>query len=362
METIEATCTDTGLEAAYNCMTCGAFFLDAGGTLETTESKLNIRALGHSWVNATCDDPKTCSRCGETEGTELGHTWHSATCESPETCGRCGLTTGSSLGHTWVDATCTSAKTCSVCLKTEGDKLPHTYNPADGTCTTDAVCSICSTIVIPHTGHTLIQVEAKTPTCSEAGHEAYERCSVCDYTTFKEVAALGHAWGDWIETKAPTVDQEGEEMRTCSSCGETETRSVEALIHVALDVDDPSHGEIVGSDELYVKKNTSFTITASALAGYVFAAWTVDGVQVSTSSTYTVASGVSSAVTYIATFKMLGDLDGNFGITVEEVAKLLNGLTNKAALSASESAVADFNGDGDNNLLDAYLMYVTTRA
>ncbi|MGN0519029.1 MAG: RICIN domain-containing protein, partial [Acutalibacteraceae bacterium] len=136
----------------------------------------------------------------------------------------------------------------------------------------------------------------------------------------------------------------------------------EALIYVALDVDDASHGTIVGSDELYVEKNTPFTISASALAGYVFAAWTVDGVQVSTSATYTVSDGVTSAVNYTATFKMLGDFDGNFSITIAEVTKLLDSLSGKAALTASESAVADFNSDGNSNLLDAYLMYIKTRA
>ena len=40
-----------------------------------------------------------------------------------------------------------------------------------------------------------------------------------------------HAWGDWTVTKAPTCTEAGEESRTCSNCGKTETHPVEALGH-----------------------------------------------------------------------------------------------------------------------------------
>ncbi len=34
---------------------------------------------------------------------------------------------------------------------------------------------------------TLVQAEAKAPTCAEAGYEAYEYCTACDYTTYEEL-------------------------------------------------------------------------------------------------------------------------------------------------------------------------------
>ncbi len=34
---------------------------------------------------------------------------------------------------------------------------------------------------------TLVQAEAKAPTCSAAGYEAYEYCTTCDYTTYEEL-------------------------------------------------------------------------------------------------------------------------------------------------------------------------------
>ena len=47
---------------------------------------------------------------------------------------------------------------------------------------------------IPATNHkdTLVEVEAKANTCTEIGWDAYEYCTVCDYTTYVEKAALDH--------------------------------------------------------------------------------------------------------------------------------------------------------------------------
>ena len=80
----------------------------------------------HTWTNANCTTPKTCSECGETEGEALAHTWKDATCTSPKTCSVCKKTEGNALAHTWKDATCSAPKTCSVCKATEGEALAHT--------------------------------------------------------------------------------------------------------------------------------------------------------------------------------------------------------------------------------------------
>lgn len=52
------------------------------------------------------------------------HTWTEATCEVPKTCSECGETEGEMLEHVWVEATYTEPKTCSVCNITEGTSLP----------------------------------------------------------------------------------------------------------------------------------------------------------------------------------------------------------------------------------------------
>ena len=75
------------------------------------------------WYAATCTTPKTCVKCGETEGEALGHTWTDATCTAPKTCTACNLTEGEALGHTWVDATTEAPKTCITCSATEGERI-----------------------------------------------------------------------------------------------------------------------------------------------------------------------------------------------------------------------------------------------
>lgn len=105
----------------------------------------------HEWAEATCTEPKTCTKCKETEGEPLGHNWKAATCEEPEICTRCGETRGNAKGHTWKDATCTAPKTCSVCGKTEGKALGHTPGEAEndepdyisGTFWRKTKCTVC---------------------------------------------------------------------------------------------------------------------------------------------------------------------------------------------------------------------------
>ena len=91
----------------------------------------------HSWKDATCTAPKTCSKCGATEGSATGHSWKDATCTAPKTCSKCGATEGSASGHSWKDATCTAPKTCSKCGATEGSAKGHSYS--------NGACSVCGT-------------------------------------------------------------------------------------------------------------------------------------------------------------------------------------------------------------------------
>lgn len=98
----------------------------------------------HEWVDATCEAPKTCAKCSETEGEALGHKWLAATCEDPKYCSVCGKVEGEPMSHTWVDATCTEAKYCSACKAAEGEPLGHTW--VDATCETAKFCSACKIV------------------------------------------------------------------------------------------------------------------------------------------------------------------------------------------------------------------------
>lgn len=98
-------------------------------------------ACEHDWRNATCENPTTCTLCGETAGDPNGHHWIDATCTAAKTCDICGATEGDALGHTWADATCTKPKTCDICGETEGKALGHAWKAA--TYSAPKTCSVC---------------------------------------------------------------------------------------------------------------------------------------------------------------------------------------------------------------------------
>ncbi|MDR0456045.1 MAG: hypothetical protein LBH20_05110 [Treponema sp.] len=50
----------------------------------------------------------------------------------------------------------------------------------------------------------------------------------CDCGKKSDIA--NHTWGSWAQTTLPTITAEGEEIRSCSVCEKTETRSVDKLV------------------------------------------------------------------------------------------------------------------------------------
>ena len=103
------------------------FKIVVNDTKDTTifeTAKFNIiETCNHTWVNATCTTPKTCTKCGQTEGSSLGHDLDMATCQHAATCKVCGHTEGELGNHSWVEATKEAPKTCTICGITEGEPL-----------------------------------------------------------------------------------------------------------------------------------------------------------------------------------------------------------------------------------------------
>lgn len=97
--------------------------------------------LVHDWEEATCEKPKTCAKCGETEGEALGHVWEEATCTKAKACSVCGAEQGSPLGHSWKAATCTEAAACTVCGTAGEAALGHFWQEAD--CEHAKTCRRC---------------------------------------------------------------------------------------------------------------------------------------------------------------------------------------------------------------------------
>ena len=161
-------------------------------------------ALGHDWTAATCTAPKACERCGATEGAALGHNWDNATCTVAKTCKTCGATEGASLGHDWKDATCTVAKTCKTCGVTEGTALGHNWK--DATCTVAKTCRTCGAKEGSALGHKWVDATCTTP----------KTCSTCGSKTGSK---LPHTESDWIIDKEPTNTEYGSKHTECTTCG-----------------------------------------------------------------------------------------------------------------------------------------------
>ena len=66
-----------------------------------------------------------------------------------------------------------------------------THNGGEATCIAKAVCETCGEEYgeFDANKHTLVQKDAKAPTCTEIGWDAYESCTECDYTTYEVLLA-----------------------------------------------------------------------------------------------------------------------------------------------------------------------------
>ena len=78
--------------------------------------------------------------------------------------------------------------TCKVCnYKGMSVSSAHTETKA-ATCQSPAYCGACQSYY-GNPAHDKVQHEAKAPTCTTIGWDAYETCSRCDYTTYVEKTA-----------------------------------------------------------------------------------------------------------------------------------------------------------------------------
>ncbi len=224
-----ATCTDIGWNAYETCLRCD----------HTTY--VEIPANGHSyrdWVETTAptctedgEKEKECSVCHNivTEVVdklghdEVTHNAQTATCEqigwnAYVTCSRCDYTTYGEipkLDHSMSEWTETTAPTCLE----KGEEHRACSN-----------CEHYETRELAALNHDRIEHEAKVPSCTEVGWDAYVSCSRCDYTMYIELPSKGgHTFGEWERIIDPTPDTAGMDRRTCSVCGNHENRDVAAL-------------------------------------------------------------------------------------------------------------------------------------
>ena len=156
----------------------------------------------HSWTDATCQAPKTCSVCGATEGDPIAHTGGTATCTEAAVCTVCGQSYGSTAEHRWSNATCDAPKTCQTCGLTNGSALGHSYSEAD--CTTAATCSKCGKKNGSALGHDFTEADC-------------ENASVCLRCNAEGDAALGHSFVEDTESDSFIVYEVCERCQTQGS-------------------------------------------------------------------------------------------------------------------------------------------------
>ena len=183
--------------------------------------------------SATCITLGTCSTCGgqyySAHAFPAGQNWHSDDKNHWLSCTVCHEAKTKMGAHWFVQGA------VSVCLKSAA------------TCVAPAVyytnCDYCyhkgtDTYVDPNNGpdpnnHDLVHHDAKAPTCTEIGWDAYETCQRegCTYTTKVELPALKHKLVHH-DAKAPTCTEAGwEEYDTCSRCDYTTKVELLALKH-----------------------------------------------------------------------------------------------------------------------------------
>ena len=141
--------------------------------------------------------------------------------------------------------TCTKGKTCEKCGAEYGEKDPNNHDLVHHdakapSCTEIGwnayeACSRCNYTTtyqeLPALNHDLEQHAAKAPTCTEIGWNAYEACKNCNYTTRKELPALKHDL-EQHAAKAPTCTEIGwDAYETCSRCDYTTRKELPALNH-----------------------------------------------------------------------------------------------------------------------------------
>ena len=221
--------------------------------------------------SATCITLGTCSTCGgqyySAHAFPAGQNWHSDDKNHWLSCTVCHEAKTKMGAHWFVQgavsvclksaATCVAPAVyytnCDYCYHKGTDTYVDPYNGPDPnnhdlvhhdakapTCTEigwDAYetcqregCDYTTKVELPALKHNLVHHDAKAPTCTEIGWNEYDTCSRCDYTTKVEIPAPGHDYTEKVVK--PTCGKGGYTLHTCKKCNDSyKDHQTKTLLH-----------------------------------------------------------------------------------------------------------------------------------
>ena len=216
-------------------------------------------------------------------------------------CKDCGkkIGTGTAIpakGHSWNEGKITTAPTC----ENAGVK---TY-----TCT---VCNATKTEAIDATGHAPVAVAEQPATCTEAGHTAGVKCSVCGATIsgIEVIPATGHKpeIRNAVEATLTTPGYTGDTY--CSVCNELLKQGTEIPktgAHITWVID----GKVVAEEDYLKGTMPSFKGSTDKAPDenyrYTFTGWSPEVVAAEEDATYTAQYSATARVFYTITFNANG--------------------------------------------------------
>ena len=238
----------TCLEDGYIDETCDAC---------SKEKTTILKTPGHDWLNGPAVSSQTfqlnklimslfMSNAYADTGLNLDMLQH---------CNVCHKTNCDIYGHSWNDATCTDPKRCTRCKKTDGDKRGHTYDYSRPETTSNGVrfpCKYGCAGVYDYHSHSFeddkntAAVKTNNLQKNDATYHKrrYDIKQVCNSKLGNGATCGTSKWRyDWrnekhtsmekTETKAATCTADGYDKFACSdNCGYTRTDTIKAHGHV----------------------------------------------------------------------------------------------------------------------------------
>ena len=271
--------------------------------------------------DATCTEngytgDTVCAICGKeiTKGEAIpanGHRWNEGEITTSPTCENAGVKT----------------YTCTVCNATKTEAIDATgHTPVEvaeqpATCTeaghkAGTKCSVCEAILsgmeeIPATGHTEVIDAAKAPTCTETGLTEGKHCSVCNEVIVKQevIPATGHKpeIRNAVEATLTTPGYTGDTY--CSVCNELLNQGEEIPktgAHITWMID----GEVAAEEDYLKGTMPSFKGSTDKAPDenyrYTFVGWNPEVVVAEEDATYTAQYSATARVFYTITFNANG--------------------------------------------------------